>query len=73
MLPETCNRRRRGNGPESAARHNQLATSAELDRLRRTAWVAQLLPAARGALRASCHVMLHDGRAEQVEAYNVIA
>ena len=73
VLAETCNRGRRRNGPVSAARHDQLAAGAKLDRHRRTARVAQLLAAAGRTLRAGRHVMLHDGRAQQVEADDVIA
>ena len=46
VLAETRNRGPRRNGPVSAARHDQLAAGAKLDRHRRTARVAQLLAAA---------------------------
>ena len=48
VLAETCNRGPRRNGPIPAARHDQLAAGAKLDRRRRTAGVAQLLAAAAG-------------------------
>ena len=63
----------RRNGPVPPARHDQLAAGSELDRHRRTARVAQLLAAAARTLRAGRHVMLHDRRAQQVEADDVIA
>ena len=73
VLAEARNRGPRRNGPISAARHDQLAAGAKLDRHRRAARVAQLLAAAARTLRAGRHVMLHDGRAQQVEADDVIA
>ena len=73
VLAETRNRGRRRNAAVSAARHDHLAAGAKLDRRRRTAGIAQLLAAAGRTLRAGRHVMLHDGRAQQVEADDVIA
>ena len=73
VLAEARDRGPRRNGPVPAARHDQLAAGAELDRHRRAARVAQLLAAAARTLRAGRHVVLHDGRAQQVEADDVIA
>ena len=74
----TCLRKRatvpaRRNAPVTAAGHHQLAAGGKLDRRRRTARVAQFLAAAGRALRAGRDVMLDDGRAQQVEADDVIA
>ena len=73
MLAETRNRGPRRNGPVSTAGHDQLGAGGKLDRHRRAARVAQLLPAAGRTLRAGCHVMLDDGRAQQIETDDVIA
>ena len=70
---EARNRGARRNRPVSSARHDQLAAGAKLDRHGRAARVAPLLAAATRTLRAGCHVMLHDGRAQQIEADDVIA
>src|SRR6516165_6696265 len=53
VFSEARNRGRRGNAPISAARHQELAGSAELERHRRAAWVTQRLAAASRALRAA--------------------
>src|SRR6202040_1894859 len=50
-----------------------LAACAKRDRHWRTAGIAQLLASAARTLRAGRHVMLHDGRAQQVETNDVIA
>ena len=73
MLAETRDRGPRRNAPVTAAGHDQLAAGGKLDRRRRTARVAQLLAAAGRTLRAGRDVMLDDGRAQQVEADDVIA
>src|ERR1700732_5059747 len=70
---ETGNRARRRNAAVSPALHNYLAACAKLNRHWRTAGIAQLLAAAARTLRAGRHVMLHDGRAQQIEADDVIA
>ena len=56
----------------SAAGHDQFGAGADLDRRRRPARIAQLLVAAGRALRARRNVMLHDGRAQQIVADDVI-
>ena len=73
MLAETRNRGPRRDRPVSPAGHDQLGAGAKHDRRRRTLWVAQRLAAAGRTLRPGRHVMLHDGRAQQVEADDVIA
>ena len=73
MLAETRNRLARRDRPVSPAGHDQLAAGAKLDRHRRAARVAQLLAAAARTLRTRRHVVLRDGRAEQIEADDVIA
>ena len=73
VLAETRDRGPRRNGPVTAAGHDQLAAGAKLDRHGRAARIAQLLAAAGRTLRAGGHVMPHDGRAQQVEADEVIA
>ena len=73
VLAEARNRGPRRNRPVSPACHDQLAAGAKLDRRRRAAGVPQFLAAAGRTLRAGRHVMLHDGRAQQVEADDVIA
>src|SRR6201985_181884 len=70
---KTRNRGRRRNAAVSAARHDQLVARAKLDRRRLTAGITQLLAAAARALRTERHIMLGDGRAQQVEADDVIA
>src|SRR5580693_4912378 len=73
MPAETRNRGRRRNAAIPAARHDDFAARAKLDRRRRTAGIAPFLVAAARALRARRHMMLHNGRAQEVEADDVIA
>src|ERR1700745_993724 len=70
---KTRNRGRRRNAAVPAARHDQLVALATLDRRWLTEGVTQLLVAAARTLRTECHIMLRDGRAQQVEADDVIA
>ena len=73
MFAETRDRTRRRNAPVTAAGHDHLAAGGKLNRGRRTARVAYFLPAAGRTLRAGRDVMLDDGRAQQVEADDMIA
>src|SRR5262249_47012847 len=73
VLAEARHRRARGDGPVSAAGHDQLAGCAKRNRRRRALWVAQLLAAAGRTLRARRHIMPRNGRAHEVEADDVIA
>src|SRR5437016_190865 len=70
---KTRNRGRRRNAAVPAARHDQPVTRAKLDRRWLAAGITQLLAAAARTLRTERHIMLHDGRAQQVEADDVIA
>src|SRR6516225_117069 len=73
VLAKTRNRGRRRNAAVAAARHNQLVARAKLDRRWLTAGITQLLATAARTLRTKRHIMLRDGRAQQVEADDVIA
>src|SRR5215472_7897171 len=73
MFPKTFDRGPRRNGPVASARHNQLGPAAQFYRYRSPARIAELLAAAGRTLRALGREMLHDGRARQVEADNMIA
>src|SRR5436190_2089784 len=73
MLAETCNRGPRLNSAIAAAGHEQRARGAKGYRRRRSAGVAQILAAARRTLRPGRNVVPCDGRAQQVEADDVIA
>src|SRR5277367_299983 len=73
MPAETRNRGRRRNAAIPAARHDDFTARAKLDRRWRTAGIPQFLAAAARTLRADRYMMLHDGRAQQVEADDVIA
>src|SRR5580658_4794016 len=70
---KTGNRGRWRNAAVPATRHDQLVARAKLDRRWLAAGITQLLAAAARTLRTERHIMLHDGRAQQVEADNVIA
>src|SRR5580658_4786422 len=63
----------RRNAAVPAARHDQLVARAKLDRRRLAAGITQILAAATGTLRTERDIVLHDGRAQQVEADDVIA
>ena len=73
VLAETCNRGPRRDGPVPAARHDQLAAGAKLDRDRRPPGSRSFLRPQLGHCGRRRHVMLHDRRAQQVEADDVIA
>src|ERR1700683_2038671 len=73
MPAETSTGGRQRNTAIPAARHDDFAARAKLDRRRRTAGIAQFLAAAARTLRAGRHMMLHNGRAQEVEADDVIA
>src|SRR5947209_2372725 len=70
---KTRNRGRRRNAAIPAARHDELVARAELDRRWLTKGITQLLAAAARTLRTERHIMLDDGRAQQVQADDVIA
>src|SRR5215471_1133820 len=70
---KTRNRDRRQNASVAAARHDQFVALAKLDRRWLTAGITQLLAAAARTLGTERHIVLHDGRAQQVEADDVIA
>jgi hypothetical protein len=73
MFSETRHRDPWRHRPVPSACHDQLSTGAKLDRLRRPPRILQFLASAGRALRACGYVMLCDGRAQQVEAHDVIA
>src|SRR5215813_293075 len=72
VLTEARDRRARGDAAIAAARHDELAASRKFERHRRTAWVTQLPAPTSRALRTRWHVMADNGRAQQVEAHDVI-
>src|SRR3984957_11481232 len=73
MPAETRNRGRHRKAAIPAARHDDFTARAKFEGRRRTAGIAQFLAAAARALRAGRYMMLHNGRAQQVEADDVIA
>src|SRR5215831_11004486 len=70
---KTRNRGRRRNAAVPAACHDQPVARAKLDWRWLTAGITQLLATAARTLRTQRHIMLHNGRAQQVEADDVIA
>ena len=73
VLSVASNRDARRHRTISAAGHDKLGAGAVLDRLWRAARVLKFLAAAGRALRPARHVVLGDGRTQQVEARNMIA
>jgi hypothetical protein len=72
MLLEARHRGSRRYGAVSSAGHYQLGAGAKLDRRRLAPRVQQFPVSAGRALRAGRNVMLGDGRAQKVEADDVI-
>ena len=72
VTTEARNRGRGRNAAVTAARHHDLTAFADLDWRGRAARVAQLLVTALRTLRAGCHMMFDDGRAQEIEAHDVI-
>src|SRR5207248_2779852 len=72
VLSEARNRDARRYRAISAAGHGEVGAGTVLDRWRGTARVFEFFAAARRAWRGARHVVLYDGRAQQVEARNMI-